>query len=346
MNRPAVFAHAASREQERARAAFKRRIADVTAWLGTWSDLRLHDMPTGGHDIHGQQNVVFHAHLGRRAVVVKVYATVATHCATAEVAAIDRYSTFGLPVPNVVDVRTGHLAGGTSCTAVVLDRLPGQPLSLQLRQCEPEEAERAGEQVGRLLAVQHHAERRPTTPTRFLQASWQRIRERYEQTLTTELDVNPLQLDDMTRRSRSLPDPATLGWVTFDWRLRHLLWNGTTITGLLDLEYTKPYDSAVELANLLHDATSQLAPARRQAFTHAARSAYEAHIQPPDRPPDDRLLFCMARQAFSHATVKHWQGVHDQRITNELHQAAHYLAANRLDDVLHHATGTPDRNQP
>lgn len=347
MNPPPIIVGAASREQEQARAAFKRRADDITNWLATWPNMQLGDTPPGGNDVHGQQNIVLHAQLDGRPVVVKVYADTdaAARCAAAEAAALDRYATFGLPVPQVIDLRSGLLADHTPCTVVVLAELPGRPLSADLPNRDPTVAADAGTLVGRLLALQHRAERLPVTSPGVAAASWQRIRERYEPTLIHELGIDPDDFATMGHRAAVLPDPTSLGWVTFDWRLRHLLWDGTTVTGLVDLEYTKPYDSAVELANLLHDLTIQLDPPHRQAFAQASRIAYEQAIAPDDRPTDDRLLFWMARQAFSHAAVKHWQGVHDDRITQELRLTRHYLDAASVDDVLHIPT-PPPRSQP
>lgn len=336
MSRPPVIVDAASRDQEQARAAFKRRTRDITARLATWPGLVLRKAPPNGDDVHGQQNVVLHARLDDSPVVVKAYADTpsAARCAVSEAAAVDRYTTFGLPVPQVLDLRTEQLDDATACTVLVLSELPGRPLSADLPDHGPSVAAAAGTKVGQLLAVQHHAERLPVTSPDVMQASWQRIRRRYEQTLTQELGVQPKVLAAMDQRASQLPDPGTLGWVTFDWRLRHLLWDTTTITGLLDLEYVKPADSAVELANLLHDAAAHLDPGRYAAFGPAVRAAYEERIPAEEHPSDERLLFCMARQAFSHAAVKYWQGITDNRIADELSLAFAYLDAASLDEIL------------
>ncbi len=330
--RPAV-AVSAPRHDEQARAAFKRRTEEVTAWLDTWPDLRITGRPPGPSDVHGQQNIVLTANRRGRRVVVKVFAGVATDCAAAEAAALARFADFGLPVPAVVEQRTGSLPDGTSCAVLMVAELPGQPLSQVLPVADIATSATAGAAVGRLLAAEYLAERLPVTAPGCAAASWGRVRQRYERTLVDELGVSAGLLVEMDHRARSLPDPPTLGWVTFDWRLRHLLWDGADITGLVDLEYVKPYDSTVELANLLHDLLVGLADERRMAFAHAMLSTYQGRL--PDESATDRaLLFYMARQALNHAAVKHWQGVTDARPAAEVRLADVYLGANSVDDAL------------
>ena len=155
-----------------------------------------------------------------------------------------------------------------------------------------------------------------------MRAGCQRLADRAAATLCDQLGVPAALLDRMAALAGRLSDPPDLGWVTHDWRLRHLLWHDGRLTGLLDLEYAKPADSMIELANVLHDLMLNLPARPRQQAAAAILDAYQQQHAIVDA---ERLRFYLARQACNHACVKYWQGARDTRLQQELRLFRRYL---------------------
>jgi hypothetical protein len=335
VNAHVPIANTASAEHERLRSAFKQRSADLAVWLDKQPNITITGEPPGtSSDVYGQQNVVLAGYYDGSSAIIKVYSHTARDCALAEADALARFSRFGLPVPDIRAHYDTQLPDGSACSVLILEQLPGAPLHTVLPEADGNTATRAGAAVAHLLAKEYGSERFPLPGDELLlAASWDRIERRYASTLAHGLGVEPAVLRQMRKRAQSFSNPQDMGWVTFDWRLRHLLWDGS-LAGVLDFEYTKPFDSTIELANLLHDLVVSLEPEVRNPFAVALLATYKDLVVPSGCLDEPRLLFCMARQALSHAAVKHWQGVRDDRPTVEANLAQSYLGAQTLADAL------------
>jgi Ser/Thr protein kinase RdoA (MazF antagonist) len=285
-------------------------------------------------DLYSQQNIVFRALSDGEPVIVKVYPCSAEDCWEREKTNLSRFRFHGMPVATVLKEGRVELGHGPICLLLVMTLLPGRTLTSLISHLTPKYLIRSvGTAAGRLLVQQESMERFSCAADyilapgdRFVTLTWERLCQRYRAILLDLGFPRPL-LEEVGRLVQTLADPLDYGWVTYDWRLRHLLWDEDEITGLLDLESAKPSDSLIELANFLHDVLLSAPASTRSLLCNAILSAYQGFHPLMQPNTADRLVYYLIRQALSHAAIKSIQGIRGDRVRRELRLAESYLRA-------------------
>jgi len=130
---------------------------------------------------------------------------------------------------------------------------------------------------------------------------------------------------DLTSLARDIR-VTDFGWTTFDWRMKHLFVQDNHLSGIIDLEFTKVFDVAVDLAILLHDIILNGPATIVQKAVAAVIQGYGGLSNYPEK-FWDRVRFYMARQAIIHSTTMLGRGVDPYHLIGEADLAARYLSA-------------------
>lgn len=240
----------------------------------------------------------------------------------------------GMPVPEIIHFGT-TVIGGNNLAFLMTAPLQGTELQDLLPGMSAPSLETVCQSMALQLKRQkdilvHDQDLKDGTPT--LLSNLDRVRERLT-SLGIENKTISQTMAACEARARPLSEPDRMSYVTHDWRLRHIFVNQQLQqSGLLDLEYTKPNDFAVEVAHLLHDIKingaekgSQLGMALLKAITSLYRDD-----------PDfcQRTHVYLSKQALTHVLAKLAAGYEMHLLEKELEVAYLYQTADDLTSAV------------
>jgi len=124
-------------------------------------------------------------------------------------------------------------------------------------------------------------------------------------------------------------DPEKLSLITQDFRLRHLLYSDQRISGLVDFEYMKHNDIALEIGHCLHDLLLLNTSASRRLFGFL----WEKVI--PDCSPKERyrIYLYMMKQGLGNIASKVKRGLKGELLTREIGLVTAYAKDENVDCV-------------
>lgn len=287
-------------------------------------------------DIYSQQNVVI---VGRdptgRSVVAKVFPTDAVQCWRRERIFLRLLRRMGMPVAPLlacgeIDLRSGRVP------FLITSRLLGVTADVALRQSGVRNLESLGTSIGEHLSILERrgkCHREDSTPEGFSRATASRYAQR-DAFLLAAVPNGARASTELLVAAATVPDPDRLTISTLDWRLRHIMTDGTLMTGLLDLEYCQPYDFMAEVGHLLHDISlSSIEPGRR-LLVKVVFDSFVAARGGVSQDEGVRLRYHCARRALTHAAAKLRDGFSAARVMREVSLARQYLDAPSMLDLI------------
>ena len=246
------------------------------------------------------QHDVYFAWLSTQPVVVKVFDGDRTQNGRREAQQYESFAAASIPVPDVL------WSGATTCQVCSDELWVLITAQIDGRSAQDLATDRSlpfnfGEDVIRLM-IKQFSLTAPISGEGYLQRRVGKLESKYGYYLRQNLRVPENVFRTLRDASLYLNDPLALSLVTFDWRLRHVFLKTGAICGVIDLEYGKPGDPLLEIANFLHDvrlnAPTYIASIESQVLA-VAQDQY-AHPQ-----MGQLLNFYGARQALSHAAIRH-----------------------------------------
>lgn len=285
--------------------------------------------------LYSQQNLVMGGLRGGHDVIVKIYPSQAYGNAIREADSLTLFAAAGIPVAPLL---ARGVLPDNNLPYLVLGRLKGRAIASLIGSPHAPPA-RVGLLAASLLSTQAGFQRFALLDDPalrdfgFVELTFRRLMQLHGSGLI-RLGLPHSRFAEIECWIQGLEDPYDFGWVTFDWRLRHLLWDQGSITGLLDLEYTKPYDTLIDVANLCHDVIFHTPVPYARQLLNALLERYQQLRGPLTPSGRERLRYYLVRQALGHAHTKWMQGIRDARIARELRFACFYFDSGALESLL------------
>lgn len=158
----------------------------------------------------------------------------------------------------------------------------------------------------------------------YMPLRWKKFCDKYRDYARGQLCVPDSSFHAMESFVSAALNPPKLYMITHDWRSRHLIYKSSDVVGLLDVEYVDYGDPLLEVANFLHDVSLDIG---REWWEIAASLGERFQVFVGDRDLLRTLYWYAARQAFSHAVIRHIAGDSQEvRIRSEIELGISYLS--------------------
>jgi hypothetical protein len=278
------------------------------------------------------QNLLIKVRRGDKGEFIKVFEESAGNRVFAEVAALRLFAEANIPVPKYIE--SGFLKFGTeSLPFLITKEVEGVCLYNEIDQLDSKQIDAIATSIVEVMKRQQQIPvLADEVATGTMRSSLSSLREKFRKTNTDNETIRRL-INTCEENATALTERESAQYVTHDWRLRHIFIENMSLSGLLDLEYVKLNDFAVEVGHLLHDI--------RLNGTEGAIKLGLSLISKLGllKPAEDesfaqRVKIYMSRQALTHIASKLLSGAQLEDFRDELDLAGYYQQAQSLEEIF------------
>ena len=144
------------------------------------------------------------------------------------------------------------------------------------------------------------------------------------------LDFSSDAINKCIELSKEANNPKALHLITQDLRARHLLYNNTGFIGIIDLEYVKLNDIALEIGHFLHDLLLLNTSNSKRLFYILRDKLNEKY----SREDINRIYLYMIKQGITNVASKMDRGLDMDIVLAEIKTIKKYIVSRNIDDIL------------
>lgn len=275
------------------------------------------------------QNLLFKVENNSALQFVKVYPASSKSEYESEHRFLQVFRNGGISVPAIVNFGTLNVHGEDNYI-LVTDNLAGAPLEEVLPLLSDADIRKVANSLldvfKRQMAI-HTEKALPNTLT----SAFDKTEAKFEKLGLVDT-VNKL-IEKCRLQSETIEDCTDYYYVTHDWRMRHIFIANGIFSGLLDLEYVRPNDFAVEIGHFLHDLRLNEIPNSKTLALEIITGLTMLYA-PCDSDYDRRVKLYMTKQALAHIAGKLAKGEPLASFDKELKLARSYCKSYDLIGIF------------
>lgn len=145
-----------------------------------------------------------------------------------------------------------------------------------------------------------------------------------------QLDFSSDDINKCIELAKEGNNPNTLHLITQDLRARHLLYNSEGFIGLIDLEYVKLNDIALEIGHFLHDLLLLNTSNSKKLFYILKDQLNEKYTKQDMH----RIYLYMIKQGLTSIAAKMERNIDLNLVLNEIKCIKKYIISKNINDIL------------
>lgn len=144
------------------------------------------------------------------------------------------------------------------------------------------------------------------------------------------LDFSSEDINKCIELAKDSENPKTLHLITQDLRARHLLYNDIGFVGLIDLEYVKLNDIALEIGHFLHDLLLLNTTNSKRLFCLLCDRLNKKYKEQELK----RIYLYMIKQGITNVASKMERGLNLDCVLNEVKWIKKYIISKNINEIL------------
>lgn len=276
------------------------------------------------------QNLLFKVREAARSRFIKIYPASAKHEFDSELKYLNLFKEAGLAVPACLS-NTSLPIRGSLYYVLVVRELEGKCLEEVLPFLSQNELRHVSTSLLEALSQQKTIYSEKAGDSYTLQAALDKTKAKFNglSMTSTVRDV----LDACYRQTDTINDCKFYHYVTHDWRTRHVFIKNGVFSGLLDFEYVRPNDFALEIGHFLHDIRMSNLPNAQALAMEIIEGLPKVH-DVDDVDFAKRVKLYMTKQALAHIAAKLVKGEDFLAFQHEFALAASYCVHPDLPSIF------------
>jgi len=145
-----------------------------------------------------------------------------------------------------------------------------------------------------------------------------------------KLDFSTDMINKALELSKTGNEPYHMHLITQDLRARHLVYNKNKFVGIIDLEYVKLNDLALEIGHFLHDLLLLNSANSKRLFCILRDKLVERY----DEQVMNRIYLYMIKQGLTNVASRMNRNISMDIVLPEITRIKHYIIAKNINDIL------------